>query len=192
MKLFYLLSIITITYSDTEQCYEQSLSSYDIYNQTVNDFDHFLGYSNSTIDEPSYYAVEVLARRLIEDDNVTIKNVYNSLPLIIDYRYINKYNRYEKGILTSVKYQGKCGTCVAFAGLGVVESELLKKGIHVDLSEKDIYFCNSDRECNEGWYLHGITQKLLYDGVVAEYYCPYSILTFTCHESCHNEHKFKF
>ena len=212
MKIFsYFIGILSMAFvlcnniylqceeNNIEQCYDHSLGyandyplvSHDIYNQTINDFDLFLGYSNTTLDEPSYIAVEILARRLVDEDNNTLRAVHDDIPSIIDYRNINEHNKYNSRILTSVKYQGRCGTCVAFAALGVLESEFLKKDIHLDLSEKDIYFCNSERNCDDGWYLHGITQKLLYDGVVAENYCPYDVLTFICHPSCNHKHKFK-
>tara|TARA_Y100001970_G_scaffold206712_1_gene251742 strand:+ start:11100 stop:12098 length:999 start_codon:yes stop_codon:yes gene_type:complete len=159
----------------------------NIYNHSIRDFDRFLGYNNS-FEEPDYRAIEILARQIIEYDNNTlikenIRDNHLTLPSMIDYRNTEQ--------LSSVKFQGSCGTCVAFAAIGVQESEYLKHGIDIDLSEKYLYFCNSNRDCNDGWNLHSVTYTLLTNGVVSEHTCPYNSLAFICHESCQNNNKYK-
>ena len=158
-------------------------SSYNIYNQSIRDFDKFLGYNNMSFGEPNYLVIEEMAKNIIRNSNNTIRAPQRFLPPFIDHR--------NSDLLSSVKYQGSCGTCVAFAALGVVESEFLKKNIHLDLSEKYLYFCNSNRDCNSGWYLQGVTNKLMDEGVVEEEFCPYNSLYSLCHSSCHNNKKYK-
>ena len=62
-----------------------------------------------------------------------------------------------KGIVTSIKDQGDCGSCWAFSALGAMESALKKKtGTETDLSEQELVDCASDdvygnAGCNGGW-----------------------------------------
>jgi len=60
------------------------------------------------------------------------------------------------GALTRVKDQGLCGSCYAFATVGVVESQyLIVKGVDSDLSEQQVVDCSSDYignyGCQGGW-----------------------------------------
>ena len=62
-----------------------------------------------------------------------------------------KYDLREEGLVTSVKYQGHCGVCWAFASLGSVESMLLKNGFgNYDLSEQSLRTCHGYESGDEG------------------------------------------
>jgi len=72
--------------------------------------------------------------------------------------------------LPPVKSQGGCGSCWAFATVGVLECVVsLKEGTTVDLSEQWLVSCNTETEaphlllngewgCNGGWFAHGYHQ----------------------------------
>ena len=58
------------------------------------------------------------------------------------------------GYYTSIKDQGSCGSCWAFAAVGLLESMILKNdSIEVDLSEQYMLSCNPwDWGCNGGYW----------------------------------------
>ncbi|MGD2146181.1 MAG: C1 family peptidase, partial [Anaerolineae bacterium] len=70
----------------------------------------------------------------------------NSLPSAFDWC--------SQGGCTSVKNQGQCGSCWAFATSGVVESAIkLQDGTTRDLSEQYLVSCNTDEwGCEGGWW----------------------------------------
>lgn len=68
----------------------------------------------------------------------------------------------EKGYSPEIRDQGQCGSCWAFAGVGVLEGALLKHGKQLNLSEQEVVSCDkSAYGCSGGWepaYLtsHGV------------------------------------
>lgn len=59
----------------------------------------------------------------------------------------------DHGIMTSVKNQGSCGSCVAFACIGAFEAIIKwKTGQTVDLSEAHLFFCGGGT-CDKGMYV---------------------------------------
>jgi len=70
------------------------------------------------------------------------------LPSSIDWR--NNYGNY----VTSVKSQGKCGSCVGFGCTASVESAIaIEHKMLLDLSEADAFFCSSHGAACNGWNL---------------------------------------
>lgn len=88
---------------------------------------------------------------------------------------------------TAVRNQGGCGSCWAFATVGVMESALLiKEGQITDLSEQYLVSCNSSGySCNGGWWAHDYHyNKAGKDaggiGAVLETAKPYTATNSTC------------
>jgi len=78
------------------------------------------------------------------------------------------------GIVTSVKNQGGCGSCVAFGTLGAFEAVIKKETDKTyDLSEAHLYFCNN-RKCDDGWYLSEALNYLKNKGAPEENCFKYS------------------
>jgi len=74
---------------------------------------------------------------------------------VMDRAVPDSYNAYDEGLITEVKSQGSCGSCVAFASHGLHESCMIKAGASMeglDLSEQYLIDCgyngDSMKACN--------------------------------------------
>ncbi len=88
---------------------------------------------------------------------------------------------------TPVKDQGECGSCWAFATVGVLESALqLQQELTTDLSEQYLVSCNTENwGCNGGWWAHDYHEDKLppsesQAGAVLESSAPYRALDVPC------------
>ena len=96
------------------------------------------------------------------------------------------FNWLDEGGCTSVKNQGSCGSCWAFATVGPLESNILiKDGIEVDLSEQWLVSCNRDGwGCGGGWFAHDYhewkTDPCGGTGAVMEADFPYAAADLPC------------
>ena len=78
------------------------------------------------------------------------------------------------GIMTSVKNQGSCGSCVAFATVGAFEAVIKwKTGQTVDLSEAHLFFCGGGT-CEDGWLVSSALNYLKNYGTPDEDCFPYN------------------
>ncbi|MCU0288967.1 MAG: C1 family peptidase [Acidobacteria bacterium] len=87
------------------------------------------------------------------------------------------------GYSTSIKDQGNCGSCWAFATIGLMEAMILKKdGIEVNLSEQHLVSCNPwDWGCNGGYWANDM---LVNPGAMMETCFPYTATDAPCNTSC--------
>lgn len=87
------------------------------------------------------------------------------------------------GYASSVKDQGSCGSCWAFAAVGLMEAMILKvDGVEVDLSEQHLVSCNPwDWGCNGGFWPNDM---LADPGAMMESCFPYSATDEPCNTSC--------
>ena len=83
------------------------------------------------------------------------------------------------GYYTSIKNQGSCGSCWAFAAVALLESAILKNdGIEVDLSEQYMLSCNPwDWGCNGGFWPNDM---LVDPGMALESCFPYVATEAPC------------
>ncbi len=94
------------------------------------------------------------------------------------------YQRYDW--VTRIREQGICGSCVAFACIAVLESQLMiSNGISRDLSEAFLFFCG-DGDCEAGWEIEPAMRFLQQQGVTDELCFPYmtSALPQPCGGQC--------
>ena len=92
-----------------------------------------------------------------------------------------------EGGLTSVKNQGDCGSCWAFAAVGQIESHLkIYYGQDLNLSEQQMILCNPyGADCDGGWASAVYNVAMTY-GAVHEEAIPYSGGTSSaCTQSSH-------
>lgn len=89
-----------------------------------------------------------------------------------------------KGIMTSVKNQGACGACVAFATVGAFEAIIKwKTGLTTDLSEAHLFFC-SGGTCDTGMYVSTALNYLETYGTPDEDCFPYDGAYYGTDLSC--------
>uniref|UniRef100_A0A7S4IXT0 Peptidase C1A papain C-terminal domain-containing protein n=1 Tax=Odontella aurita TaxID=265563 RepID=A0A7S4IXT0_9STRA len=86
----------------------------------------------------------------------------SSLPTHVDWR--------EKGVVTTVKDQGGCGSCWAFASVAVLESHVaLKTGTLFDLSPQELVSCvPNPHHCGGAGGCSGSTAEIAFDFVAEE------------------------
>nr|ACO82385.1 cathepsin K [Lutjanus argentimaculatus] len=91
----------------------------------------------------------------------------NRLPKYIDYR--------KKGMVTSVKNQGSCGSCWAFSSAGALEGQLAKKtGQLVDLSPQNLVDCVTENDgCGGGYMTKAFQYVADNGGIDSEEAYPY-------------------
>lgn len=91
----------------------------------------------------------------------------------------------EKGGVTPVKFQGKCGSCWAFAAAGAIESHIFRKtGKLIELSEQNLVDCGK-REyglagCDGGFHDYGFNLVAMQKGIAKGDKYPYVDKQQTC------------
>lgn len=98
------------------------------------------------------------------------------MPLDYNVTRIPKYvdNR-KKGMVTSVKNQGSCGSCWAFSSAGALEGQLAKKtGQLVDLSPQNLVDCVKENDgCGGGYMTNAFRYVQENGGIDSEAVYPY-------------------
>lgn len=115
---------------------------------------------------------------IINSSQANLPNV-GAVPSSFDWR--------TSGKLTSVRDQGTCGSCWAFATVAVLEAAIkIKSGTISDLSEQFLVSCNkNDWNCDGGWWAHDYHQSTLGNlqnraGAALETDMPYTSSIGTC------------
>jgi len=87
------------------------------------------------------------------------------------------------GKVTSVKNQGKCGSCWAFSATGAVESLwAISNHTLIDLSEQELVDCSSNfgnSGCQGGW-MNNAFDFIQQNGLTSEANYPYTATNGTC------------
>nr|6YCC_A Chain A, Ananain [Ananas comosus]6YCC_B Chain B, Ananain [Ananas comosus]6YCD_A Chain A, Ananain [Ananas comosus]6YCD_B Chain B, Ananain [Ananas comosus] len=95
------------------------------------------------------------------------------VPQSIDWR--------DSGAVTSVKNQGRCGSCWAFASIATVESIYkIKRGNLVSLSEQQVLDCAVSYGCKGGWINKAYSFIISNKGVASAAIYPYKAAKGTC------------
>lgn len=111
---------------------------------------------------------------------ITIENVAAEMnigaPAKFDQRNIGG-----KNFTTTVKNQGGCGSCVAFATVGVLETTYQrqnnKSNTGINLSEAHLFYCHAGEEgrtCANGWYPENALKKVRDKGLATDNKYPYT------------------
>ena len=81
----------------------------------------------------------------------------------------------ERGAVTSIKNQGSCGSCWAFAAAAGAESTLIlsgKENVTVDLSEQYLVECTYESDCSGTYHMRYVMEEIL-EGIPREATYPY-------------------
>lgn len=91
----------------------------------------------------------------------------HNIPKSVDYR--------KKGMVTSVKNQGSCGSCWAFSSAGALEGQLAKKtGQLLDLSPQNLVDCVTENDgCGGGYMTNAFSYVQQNGGIDSEDAYPY-------------------
>jgi C1A family cysteine protease len=89
---------------------------------------------------------------------------------------------------TPIRDQKACGSCVAFATVGVLETMLKRyygdAGLRPDLSEAHLFFCGCGNCCEQGWWPSYALNYAENSGVPDEACFPYQDHDMPCSTSC--------
>ena len=103
------------------------------------------------------------------------------------YNWASTNNRLGRNIMTGVRNQNSCGSCWAFASVGVLEGVVqMNNGPSSNLSEQYLVSCNQDGwGCSGGWWAHDYHiskwgSNSNQPGSVSEVDMPYSSSDGTC------------
>lgn len=95
--------------------------------------------------------------------------------------YPSTYDLRAQGMITSIKNQGGCGSCVAFGTVAAVEGTLRRQrsdpNLAVDYSEAQLFYCHAraeGRRCSNGWWSSNALNAFRDKGVVDEACYPYT------------------
>ncbi|MEM3405791.1 MAG: C1 family peptidase [Candidatus Pacearchaeota archaeon] len=122
-------------------------------------------------------------------NNFDLKYYENSLPSSFDWR-----NKDGVNWMTPVKNQFLCGSCWAFADVGVIEAAFNiyqnNPDLDLDLSEQDVISCSGYGSCGGGTAGGGLLYAIN-TGIVNETCFPYTATNNNCSNKCYNGEKYK-
>lgn len=100
------------------------------------------------------------------------KELATALPVSIDWR-----NKDGKNWVSPIMNQGSCGSCVAFASIGTLETQInissFLPSLNLQLSPQHLFACGGGA-CSYGWMPESAAKFLKKKGVVDESCMPYS------------------
>ena len=101
-----------------------------------------------------------------------------------------------QGLVTTIRDQGSCGSCWAFATVGVMEAAIkIQGGGDVNLSEQYLVSCNnSNYSCSGGWWAHAYHINRYISpqteaGAVLESAFPYTASNSSCSQAFSHPYK---
>ncbi len=133
---------------------------------------------------------EIPKREMLTKQSMTVQKTTTSLPSVFDWRNKDGYFW-----LTPIRDQGACGSCWAFAAMGVVESKLNIVNndpyFDADLSEQDLLSCSGAGSCQGGGYSGALTYIQTH-GTVDELCFRYDASDLSCSYKCGTSDKRKW
>ena len=150
----------------------------------LNEADWTAGYTSILNSSFNGYKIGLgyIPEEINNDDIEDIVYSYN-VPQEFDWRNVDGIDW-----TTSIKSQGSCGSCVAFAVIGALETVVnieIDKSIKCDLSEAHLFFCGGGG-CDSGWYTSDAIGYLKGNGVSDETCFPYKPYDMSCTQKCSN------
>lgn len=130
-----------------------------------------------------------LSRAVKADEDapaITIEAIANETNIGAPVRFDNR-NIGGKNFTTAVKNQGGCGSCVAFATVGVLETTFQRQNNShnsgINLSEAHLFYCHAGEEgrtCANGWWPDNALKKVRDKGLATDDKYPYTSSQQAC------------
>ncbi|XP_050225512.1 macrodontain-1-like [Mercurialis annua] len=115
-------------------------------------------------------------QKLDQATNISTKTPHDyqifEVPDSVDWR--------QRGFVTYVKSQGKCGSCWAFSAVAAVEGLV---GYDISLSEQQVLDCAQSNGCRSGTMDGAFRYIIENQGITLESYYPYELMQKTCRMS---------
>ena len=120
----------------------------------------------------------------VEEESVSVYPPLVGLPTSLDWR--NNGGNF----VTSVRNQGNCGSCWAFATTAALESATLiynqSSGVDLNLAEQILLSCSGAGTCEEGGYINTAASYIQSTGLPVESCYPYTVQNGICTKACAN------
>jgi len=136
-----------------------------------------------------YYRGGIFVLPGVLEENTDAENTKAITQTKSESPYVKEFswrNRHGQNWVTSVKYQGGCGSCWAFAVTGATEllvNLYYNQHLDLDLSEQDVLSCSGGGSCNGGSSYYSLSY-IMNTGIVNESCFPYATSDLPCENKC--------
>tara|TARA_E500000178_G_scaffold274150_1_gene272664 strand:- start:71 stop:1222 length:1152 start_codon:yes stop_codon:yes gene_type:complete len=156
----------------------------DTYNDSYSDY--YSKYFNESYD---LMQKKLSIYDIIKYDFVSIKQLIENPKYYLDkYRNISESLIWDSSVVSSVKNQGRCGSCWAFSTTNSIEANMRINNLNTThLSEQELVDCSKENNGCLGGLMHlAYDYCIENDGLTSDLDYPYNAKTGVCNLTCSN------